>query len=58
MVTKDAEVDVKEITVWALRIFVTNSKCRKVRLSSFMMQTVHKLLVLLAVTKDIKPHEA
>ena len=36
MATKDAEVDVKEITVWALRIFITDSKCRKVRYSNFL----------------------
>ena len=57
MATKDAEVDVKEITVWALRIFIANSKCRKVRLSSFTMQIVHKLFVLIAVVIDIKPRE-
>ena len=40
MATKDAEVDVKEITVWALRIFVTDSKCRKVRYSNSFIQRI------------------
>ena len=31
MATKDAETDVKDIAVWALRILVQNHKCRKVR---------------------------
>ena len=30
MATKDAETDVKDIAVWALRILVQNHKCRMV----------------------------
>jgi len=33
LATKDTEVDVKEIAVWALRIFITNSTCRKFLIS-------------------------
>ncbi|XP_065054250.1 serine/threonine-protein kinase 36-like [Rhopilema esculentum] len=33
MATKDAEHDVKEIAVWALRIFIQNPKCRKLLIS-------------------------
>ena len=44
LATKDTEVDVKEIAVWALRIFITNSTCRKVRY--FTAQMINFRVVL------------